>query len=202
MRPKCTKSIIGAGLFLIAAVSAVNAQARERVVVVPPGEQYQAGPFTRVFLGSGWRDLWATPVRAPVLDLSTYAGGLKVDKRGGGQQTLTVHLTEEEGWQEYRFRSVDKFVSQGMPPALKGTLLADLLADEVNTLFPAAPLLVPPMLEAIGALHVKPKLYVMGDNPRLGVLRDTVVGMLGTVELKGSEAPDDKPGFAGSRAIK
>ncbi|HEY9226090.1 MAG TPA: hypothetical protein VIP11_05555, partial [Gemmatimonadaceae bacterium] len=203
MRPRGTTAIpIVAGLVLLAVGSAADAQARAAAVTVTPGEQYQAGALTRVILGSGWRDLWVTPVRAPVLDLSTYAGGLKVDKRGGGQQTLTVHVTEAEGWREYRFRSVEKFISQGMPAVLKGTALGSLLEDEGSILLPAAPLLVPPLLESIGALHVKPALYVMGDSPRLGALRDTVVGMLGTFELKGSEAPDKQPGFAGSRAIK
>jgi hypothetical protein len=117
-------------------------------------------------------------------------------------QTATLHLSEDEGWREYRFRSVDKFISQGMPPVLNGTALGNFLGDEVSALLPAAPLLVPPLLEAIGALHVNPKLYVMGDSPRLGSLRGTFVGMLGTMEVKGNEAPDDKPGFAGSRAIK
>jgi hypothetical protein len=186
----------------LAAGRAADAQARGGTVTVTPGEQYEAGAFTRALLGSGWRDLWATPVNAAILDLSTYAGGLTFDKRGGGLQTLTVHVTEEEGWREYRFRSVDKFIAQGMPPTLKGTALGSLLEDQVSILLPAAPLLVPPLLEAIGALHVTPELYVMGDNRRLGTLRDTVAGMLGTFELKGSEAPDKKPGFAGSRAIK
>jgi hypothetical protein len=58
------------------------------------------------------------------------------------------------------------------------------------------------LLESIGVLHVNASLYVMGDSPRLEQTRDTVAGMLGTFELKGDEAPDDKPGFAGSRAIK
>src|SRR5262245_4209064 len=202
MRPRCTNSIVRAGLWLLVGMRPVRALSRERVVLVTPGKQYQAGPFAHTILGSGWRDLWITPVKTPILDLSTYAGGLKVDKRGGGQQTVTLHLSEDEGWREYRFRSVDKFISQGMPPALQGTALGTLLEDEVSTLLPAAPLLVPPLLEAIGALHVNPKLYVMGDSPRLGALRGTFVGMLGTMELKGNEAPHDKPGFAGARAIK
>jgi hypothetical protein len=203
MRPRCTTTIaIGAGLVLLAGAPALHAQARDSVVVVTPGEQYRAGAFKRSILGSGWRELWVTPVTAPVFDLSTYAGGLKLDKRGGGMQTLTLHVTEEEGWREYRFRSANKFITQGMPPVLKHTVLGNLLQDEISALLPAAPVLVPPLLEAIGALHVNPQLYVVGDSPRLGALRDTVVGMVGTVELKGSEAPDKQPGFAGSRAIK
>ena len=203
MRPASRTTIaIGAGIALLAGVNSAGAQARDKLVTVTPGPEYEAGALRRAIMGDGWRDLWTTPVNAPVLNLSTYAGGLKFDKRGGGKQTLTLHLTEEKGWREYRFRSVDKVASRGMPSALKGTALAEFLDDEMSVLLPAAPLLVPPLLEAIGALHVNPKLFVMGDSPRLESIRDSVVGMLGTVELKGSEMPDSQPGFAGSRAIK
>jgi hypothetical protein len=63
-------------------------------------------------------------------------------------------------------------------------------------------LLVPPLLEAIDALHVAPELYIMPDDPRLGEHRETFAGMLGTVEFKPDEAPGDEPGFAGSRKVK
>ena len=156
--------------------------------------------MTRAILGSGWRDVWATPVSAPVLDLETYAGGLKFKERGGGFHSLVLHLQEEDGWKEYRFRSVEKFPK--LPPTFQGTLAGKIWQDQVSILFPGAPLLVPPILKSIGALHVTPELYVMEDSPRLGVQRDSVKGMLGTMELKGQEAPDDKPGFAGSTKIQ
>src|SRR5262245_44061251 len=106
MRPRCRLSILS-GLFL-AVARVAGAQGNSSTVVVTPGAQYQAGPFTRTLFGSGWRDLWVTPVKAPVFDPATYAGGLKFDKRGGGMQTLTVHFTDQDGWQKYVFRSVDK----------------------------------------------------------------------------------------------
>jgi hypothetical protein len=203
MSPKRTSAlIVGAGLFLIAAAPGVRAQARDRVVIATPGEEYRAGALERIVFGSGWRDLWVTPVTVPVFDPSTYAGGLTFDKRGGGSQTVTVHFKEEHGWREHLFRTIDKFSSQGQPSALQGTALGAVLADQNSALLPAAPLLVPPLLDAIGALHVTPGLYVMGNSPRLGPVRDTVAGLLGTVELKPTEAPNDQPGFAKSRAIK
>ena len=194
--------VVGAGLYVTAAVPAARAQARDSNVTATPGKEYRAGPLKRAILGSGWRDLWVTPVTVRVFDPSTYAGGLTFDKRGGGSQTITVHLKEEHGWRKILFRTVDKFSSQGQPSALKGTALGSVLADQNSALLPAAPLLVPPLLDAIGALHVTPSLYVMGNSPRLGPVRDTVAGLLGTVELKPSEAPDKQPGFANSRAIK
>ena len=197
-------------LVLIASANVVEAQRRPiatpdpttGLVTVTAGTHYSAGDFTRAILGSGWRDLWTTPIQAPVLDLATHVGGLKLEERGGNFQSIVLHLDEENGWREYRFRSVDKFPMQGMPEAVRGTAVGRIFEDQVSFLLPGAPVLVHPLLESIGVLHVKSEMYVMGDSPRLEQQRDTVAGMLGTFELKGEEAPDDKPGFAGSRAIK
>lgn len=174
-----------------------------KTVTVVPAAEYRASGIKEMILGRGWRDLWTTPIRAPLLDLDTYAGGLKFEERGGGKQSLSLQFVEKDGWRQHSFRSVNKYpLIQAMPPAVIGTPSGAILQDEVSHLFPAAPLLVPPFMEAIGALHVKPLLYVMPDDPRLGVYRDTFALMLGTVELSPKEAPDDKPGFAGSSKVE
>jgi hypothetical protein len=152
--------------------------------------------------GGGWREVWTTPIAVPSLQLSTYEGGLKLLERGGGYQSITLHLQEEKGWKEYRFRSVNKFPAMTLPSALRETFAGRVIQDQVSALFPGAPLMVPPFLDAVKALHVNPTLYRLADDPRLGVYRDTMAGMLGTIELKGDEAPDDKPGFAGSEKIE
>ena len=171
-------------------------------VTVVPGLGYGVSRLGRLVFGSGWRDVWLTPVDAPVFDLGSYAGGLEIVKLGGGFQTRTLHLVEADGWREHRYRSVNKFPQQLMPSAIQGTLSGAVLDDQVSTLFPAAALLVPPLLEAIDALQVTAELYIMPDDPRLGEHRDVFAGMLGTVEWKPDNAPDDEPGFAGSRAVK
>jgi hypothetical protein len=205
---KQTRPALVACAFLAAWATAGTAQVTSnqvpapeaRIVVRTPGAHYEASPLQRTLFGSGWRDVWTTPVAAPVLDIATYAGGLEFEEIGGGFHSRVLHLKEDDGWREYRFRSVDKYPT--LPPQFKGTLLGDVWEDQVSILFPAAPLLVPPLLQAVGLLHVDPALYVMGDSPRLGEGRAMFAGMLGTMELKGQEAPDDKPGFAGSSKIK
>lgn len=163
---------------------------------------YDVGSLTRTLLGEGWRSIWATSVRVPVFNMSRFAGGVKPTERGGGAQTITLRFVENNGWREYMFRSVDKDpIAQAMPPAIQGTMLGDIIQDQTATQFPAAGLMVPPFLEAIGVLHVTPSLYVMPDDPRLGEHRETFAGMLATVELSPQEAPEDKPGFAGSSKI-
>jgi hypothetical protein len=46
-------------------------------VKVAPDAHYKKGGLHRFFFGDHYRDLWATPIEIPVLDLKTYAGGLK-----------------------------------------------------------------------------------------------------------------------------
>jgi len=172
-------------------------------VTVVAGPDYEAGLLKRKLLGNGWRDLWTTPVRVPVLDLSTYAGGLKIIERGGGMQTFSLHMQEVNGWREHHFRSVNKFpLAQAMPPAVRGVLAGDIIEDQTSGLMPAGALLLPPLLRAVGVLHINPELYVMPNDPRLGTFRDTFATMLGTVELSPQEAPNSEPGFAGSRHIE
>jgi hypothetical protein len=166
------------------------------------GPDYDAGPLARKILGNGWRGIWLTPVRVPVFNIGTYAGGLTVTKKGGGNQTRTLRFATSDG-REILFRSVDKFpVGQAMPEPIRNSTLGDIVQDQVSTLFPAGALMVPAFLDAIGALHVVPRLYVMPDDPRLGEFRKEFAGMLGTVELSPQEDENDEPGFAGSRKIK
>ena len=166
------------------------------------GQYYATDGWKRTLLGTGWRDVWVTPISVPPLRLGTYAGGLKVLERGGGYQTMTLHLQDESGWKEYRFRSANKFPGMTLPGALHESAAGRIIQDQVSGFFPGAPVMVSPMLDAINALHIDPKLYRLADDPRLGVYRDTMGGMLGTMELKPNEAPNDKPGFAGSAKIE
>src|SRR5262245_28587304 len=72
-----------------------------------PGTHYRAGALHSWLLGRHYRRTWATPVEVPVLDLATYSGGLKVKKRGGGLQTLSVTFEAADG-RLFKFRGIDK----------------------------------------------------------------------------------------------
>ena len=174
----------------------------QNVVRITPAPRYEAGPLKEKLLGEGWRDLWTTRLAVPVFDIGTYAGGLKVTRRGGGNQTKTLHFATSDG-REILFRSVNKFpVGQAMPEPVRNSTFGDIVQDQVSALFPAGGLLVPPFLDAAKVLHVTPRLYVMPDDARLGEFRNEFAGLLGTVELSPQEDEHDEPGFAGSRKIK
>lgn len=189
-------------LTLLLAAMPLPEIAAQNVVRITPDADYSAGPLKEKLLGEGWRDLWTTRIAVPVFDIGTYAGGLKVTKRGGGHQTKTLRFETRDG-REILFRSVDKYpVGQAMPEPIQHSLFGDIVQDQVSSLFPAGGLLVPPLLDPNAILHVHPQLYVMPDDPRLGEFRKDFAGMLGTVELSPQEDENDEPGFAGSRKIK
>ena len=88
-------------------------------VSLAAGSRYQAGGLHRFLWGDNYRRLWAAPIVVPTLDLKRYAGGLRPTGRGGGHQTISLHLSAADG-HRYSFRSVDKNAIQVLqlhPPA-------------------------------------------------------------------------------------
>src|SRR5437899_3131113 len=63
------------------------------------------------------------------------------------------------------------------------------------------PVIVAPLLEAAGVLHVTHRLVVMPDDPALGEFRPVFAGLLGLIEEYPQPAGKDHPGFAGSTEI-
>lgn len=175
-------------------------QAESQTASVVAGEQYEADGIVRMLAGGNWRDLWMTPVRVPVLDLDTTAGGL-TPERTGGRQSKTLHFEGADG-RVYIFRSVNKFLhGEALPVALRHTPVGDVVQDQISALMPAAGLLVGPLYEAAGLLHPWPTLVVLPDDPALGEFREEYAGLLGQFEENPQEGPDDTPGFAGSSKL-
>jgi hypothetical protein len=162
-------------------------------VVVQASTRYGASGIHRFLLGNTYRDLWAKPIKVPVLDLATYAGGLTPLEEGGNAQTRNLHLRGADG-REYVFRPIFKEVLQ-LPDELKGTVIEDIFADGLSASHPAATVIPTPFLRAAKVLHAAPTLYVMPDDRRLGEFRD-FAGKLGTME-QFPEDPDEG-GFAGA----
>ncbi|HKP74270.1 MAG TPA: BamA/TamA family outer membrane protein [Longimicrobiaceae bacterium] len=179
---------------ILAAADLAAQRANESVRAVA-GPEYHAGGLHRMLLGGGYRELWTAPVMVPVLDPDTFAGGLEVEKEGGGLSTESLRLKGRNG-REYVFRSVDKNVTPALPKDLRGTLPHSIVQDLVSAKQPASALVVPPLLEAAGVLHATARYYVMPDHPFLGEQRQQFRGRLGMLE----ERPTD--GFAGSRDVQ
>jgi hypothetical protein len=171
---------------------------KTKKVEVTPGAHYEAGGLRRFFFGDGYRDLWTTPIEVPVLDLKTFAGGLRVLEKSGGNQTKGLKLEGRDGTQ-YVFRSVDKYGTQA-GKKFKNTVVDAVAKDQISASHPAAAMVAARLLDAAKVLHVTPALFVMPDDPLLGEFREAFAGQLGMVEEYPS-VPDDGPGFAGAMDI-
>lgn len=177
-----------------------DAKTQSDTVTIVPDARYAAGSFHRWLFGNDYRDLWTTPIRVPILDLDTVAGGLTVIDIGGGQQTRSLQLMGANG-REYRFRSVQKFPARASHPDLAGALAGRLLQDQVSSSLPGAPVAAARIAVAAGLPHPLPTLYVLPDGASLGEYREEFAGMLGTFEEFPDEAEDGGAGFQGFTRI-
>ena len=168
--------------------------------VVIPGERFSAGGFKRWIYGSGYRDLWTTPIEVAVLDLDKVGGGLTPLRTGGFGQSISLHFTGEDG-RRYTVRSLDKDPTKRIWTEIKDTIAEDFLQNMVSALLPTGALVIDPLMEATGILHSKHTLVVIPDDPRLKEYREEFAGLIGTLQEHPSEGADNTSGFAGSRQI-
>ncbi len=167
----------------------LDSAARPTTVLIAPGAQYGAGWLHRKLLGADYRDLWTTPIAADVLDLATFAGGLRPTERGGGLQTRSLRFRGADG-REYVFRSLDKDPSTALPPELRDGLVKAVLQDQVSSYHPAAPVVVARLLDATGIRHAQPRIVLLPDDPALREFHD-LAGQLGTLEERPGRGFDE-----------
>jgi hypothetical protein len=161
-----------------------------RTVVIGP--QYQAKAVHRWLWGADYRDLYATPVELPVLDLGTYGGGLKPTGPLGHGETQALGLRGADG-KDYTFRPVIKDPTSHLPVDLRETLARRILIDQMASGHPAGHVVVPGLLEPTRILHNEPHLVVMPDDPTLGEFRQEFANVVGDIEEWGGS-----PAFGGT----
>ncbi|MFN6944981.1 MAG: hypothetical protein ACK4ND_08520 [Cytophagaceae bacterium] len=159
----------------------VNAMMEDSMITIPAGKHYQKNLVHDAFFGRHYRHLWAEPVTMPVLDLDNLGDSLYVKKRGGGQQTLNLRLRGKDK-REYVIRTVDKDQANVLPEKFRTGLAKHFFRDQTSAMNPYAALVVPPLAEAAGIYHVKPKLYYVPYDERFGEYAELIEGRVVTVE--------------------
>jgi hypothetical protein len=173
-----------------AGVAAQEPGSRPIYVVQAPGPEYGAGGLRRFFLGPEYRSLWTTPVSVPVLDLETFAGGLRPVSKGGGKQTKSLLLVAPDG-RQFFFRGVDKDASALLPEELRSTVAGRVVRDQTSSALPTAPPVVARLLSAAGILHADERLFVLPRDPRLGEFQTEFGGLMGFLQerIGGADGP-------------
>lgn len=171
----------------------ISSTAATKDTVVQATDKYNAGSFHRFLLGDNYRDLWATPIRVPILDLRSFAGGLRPTKTGGGAESHNLRFIAPDS-SEYVFRTIHKTLLT-LPDQFNGTIIQSAVLDVRSASYPTAPRAAPPFLDAISVLHPNPIVVVMPDDSLLGEFREEFGGLLGTIEEYPS-TPHPAPPFA------
>ena len=151
--------------------------------------------------GNNYRREWSTEMQnVRVFDIAKERGGLKIVQRGGGLQTKSLRLEDQNG-KQYVLRSIEKFAEKAVPSALRGTVVANLVADQVSASHPYAALVVPPMAQAVGVYHTNPELVYLPDDPRLGIYREAFGGGLYLYEERPAKDRRELASFGNSKDI-
>ena len=209
VRSRARAALISAVLVGLAPLAAASALAQgeaapdaaRRSVTVG---HYGANGLHRLLMGSGYRDLWMTPVSVEVLDLSREAGGLRPVARVGGQQTKILALEGRDG-RSYTFRGVVKDASHVLDtadPMLKDSAVARKIIDDLmSAQHPASDLIASGILEAAGVPCPAWRLVALPDDPALGGFGEEFKGVVGVFAEYPQPAKGAVPGFLGATEI-
>jgi hypothetical protein len=121
----------------------------------------------RAVFGESYRKLWAAPVKIRVFHLAQEKGGLKILQRGGGMQTKSLRLQDANG-QEWVLRTIQKYPERVLPPTLRKSVAATIVADQISAEHPFSAITVPPMAQALGVPHANPEIVYVPDDPAFG----------------------------------
>jgi hypothetical protein len=178
MNPPSVRSLCVAAL-AVGLLAPAPARAQHDTSVVADA-RYAKGAVHRLFFGNGYRELWTTPIRAPILDVRTYAGGLRPLSAGGGFQTASLWFRGADGY-KYGFRGVVKLPGV-LPVEIESTFVKDLVQDQISAGHPGAPAVVAPLLEAAGVLHTDPTLFILPLDAPLDTFCTRFCGLLGFLQ--------------------
>ncbi|MDQ2772017.1 MAG: hypothetical protein M3Y54_16135 [Bacteroidota bacterium] len=164
------------------------------------GRQYlQHSALYQWLLGRHYRRVWAAPVMAPVLNLTTaMPGGLRPGRIGGGYQSISMTLLGRHG-REYALRALDKEPYKTLPLWLRHTFLLNVVRDATSAAIPYGALTVPPLAAAAGVPHATPRLvYIRPDETGLGEMSGRFQGKLALLEEKFNVRAAATPDLAGT----
>lgn len=163
-------------------------------------ERYKISESGYTWMGKNYRDVWSTPVEVPVFNIGSKNGGLKIIKRGGGQQTFSLRLEDKIG-RQYVFRSIDKYVERAVPEELHETFAVDLVQDQISASNPYAAPVVAALAGHAGVFHTNPGVVYVPDDPRFGIYRRDVAGKLFLFEERPDGDRSDVASFGRSENI-
>ncbi len=155
----------------------------DSTITIVANKNLKAGGFRTLLLGHHYRDAWIAPVKIPLIDLQSEQGGLKIIKKGGGNQTKSLHLEDRKG-EELSLRSVVKYPENLLGPMMTNTLAADVVRDQTSSIHPYTSYIIDNLSDAAGIMHNSPKVVYIPNDKGLDEYRKEFANTLAVFEKK------------------
>lgn len=130
--------------------------------------------FYKFIWGDRYRSYLGKPATARIAILDTLYSGLKIIKQGGGHQSFSARLEDEEG-KQYAMRGLEKdalkFLRFKVPGIayveedFKNTFAEDVVYDFFSTAHPYMQLVIDPIAKSAGINHANTQLYYLPKQP-------------------------------------
>jgi hypothetical protein len=168
-------------------------------VRVAPGAHYaRRGGWWQRLWGAHYRQLWATPVSAPVLRLGT--AGLLPLQVGGSFQTNTLRLRTADG-RIFVLRSVDKDLSRKVSAGYLDNIIGPVLRDQTCAAPPYGAYVASALARAAGVYHTNPRLVYLLPDSTLGAFRARFQPALYLLEERPARNQAHAPSFGRARLV-
>jgi len=146
------------------------------------------------------KSLYKNQVSVPQLNLEEQYGGLTPLRMGGGKQTNSLRLQDNEG-NVYVARSLKKNPKKALPPGLAIKPLYKTMENFFMAADPLAFLTTPVLDSAANVYHITPRLLHLPKQPRLSIYNDIMGDELVLFRERADEAWPDKKSFGYSKNI-
>jgi len=174
-------------------------------------EEIEKSGFHKWLWGERYRKYYATKVKAPTVRLDTLFGGLRVVRKGGGNQSNSLRLADKDG-REYVMRGLRKsaerylqaiaFQDQYIIGKFSDTYTEELLLDLYTGAHPYAPFTIDKLSDALGMYHTNPKLYYVPKQSVLGDFNKEFGDGLYMIEEHVSDGHDNLESFGYTKKIE
>lgn len=165
--------------------------------------------FHKFLWGDRYRRYYEQEVKASTVNLDTLFGGVKIVKKGGGHQSLSLRLETKAG-KQYVMRALEKSAEAYLQFIVKEDFIMGkteglapnrILKDFYTGDHPFAPFTIAKLADAIGVYHTNPVLYYVPKQEALGVYNDEFGDKLHMIEEHASDGHGDQKSFGYSNNL-
>jgi hypothetical protein len=173
-------------------------------------EETQKSKSYSSFFGKHYRDYYSKKIKVPTVLLDTLFGGLKPLRKGGGFQSRSLRLENNEG-KQYVMRALRKSATQFIQAAVfqeqyvggqfDNTYTEEFLFDFYTSAHPYTPFMIGELADALGIYHTNPTLYYVPKQNALESFNEDFGDELYMIEERTTSGHGDVKSFGYSNEL-